>query len=77
MNPMIDEDHLFEGDSDFGGMIRGDATLAPGARLRMHGLVKGDIIVEQGAHVAILGMVRGDLVNHGGTIVVTGTVQHG
>jgi hypothetical protein len=33
--PMIDEDHLFEGDSDFGGMIRGDATLAPGARLRM------------------------------------------
>jgi hypothetical protein len=22
-------------------MIRGDATLAPGARLRMHGLVKG------------------------------------
>jgi hypothetical protein len=43
----------------------------------MTGMVKGDIIVEQGAHVAILGMVRGDLVNHGGTIVVTGTVQHG
>ncbi len=84
MAPMIGGDHTFEGESDFSGMIKGDATVAAGATLRLQGMVQGDMIVSEGARLDLLGMVKGDLimeqgahatvsgdiVNHGGTVAL-------
>ncbi|MDE1915378.1 MAG: hypothetical protein KGJ57_08940 [Sphingomonadales bacterium] len=58
---MIRSDHQFDGEADFKGMILGDVTVAPGARLVLRGMVKGDLIVSHGAHVELLGMVKGDV----------------
>jgi len=75
LGAMIHGDHLFEGASDFSGMIKGDATLAPGARLRLQGMVKGALIVSPDAWLDLTGMVKGDLiVEQGGHAQVTGVV---
>lgn len=61
MGPMIRGDHQFDGDVEFRGMILGDATVAPGARVVLRGMVKGDVLISPGAHVELQGMVKGDV----------------
>ncbi len=75
MGPMIRGDHVFEGEADFYGMILGDVTLAPGARVQLRGMVKGNVLVSSGAHVELLGMVKGDVtVEQGAHVRLAGMV---
>jgi len=68
MQPMIQGSHTFTDDTEFFGMIGGNATVASGARVVFRGMVNGNLIVKAGGELFLHGMVNGKVVNEGGTI---------
>jgi hypothetical protein len=65
-------------DTDFHGMIDGDATAAEGVTFVVHGMIAGDLRIERDATVELRGMVAGSAINRGRLIlfgVVRGLVR--
>jgi cytoskeletal protein CcmA (bactofilin family) len=52
-------------DTEFHGMIDGDATAVEGVTFLVHGMIAGDLRIERGATVELRGMVAGSAVNRG------------
>ncbi|WP_417268380.1 hypothetical protein [Celeribacter baekdonensis] len=65
---MIRGDHTFSGQTEFFGMIGGNAVIAAGATVVFRGMVNGNLVVEKGGEVFLLGMVNGMVIDQGGTI---------
>jgi hypothetical protein len=61
-------------DTDFHGMIDGDATAAAGVTFLVHGMIAGDLRIERDATVELRGMVAGTAVNRG-RLVLYGVVR--
>jgi len=72
---VIDGNHRFEGKGEFKGVIKGDATVAPGADLVLKGIVGGNVVVEEGARLKVKGIVGGRIINNGGRVDVQGIVK--
>lgn len=61
-------------DTEFHGIVTGNAKVLRGVSVAFHGLVSGDLWVEQAARVEVHGTVVGAVVNEGGQVTVWGTV---
>jgi hypothetical protein len=64
----------FEEDTILRGAVTVEATVLEDVTLELRGVIFGDLIVEAGANVFIYGTVDGAVRNHGGKVVVYGTV---
>jgi hypothetical protein len=56
------------------GMITGDVIVAAGGHLELHGMCSRSLRVESGGAVNLHGTVSGNVTNHGGRLVISGTI---
>jgi hypothetical protein len=65
---------VFREDTNFHGMIAGDATAAAGVTVLVHGMIAGSLCIERDATVELRGMVAGPTVNRG-RLTIYGVVR--
>jgi cytoskeletal protein CcmA (bactofilin family) len=61
-------------DTDFHGMIDGEARVGPGVTFLVHGMIAGDLRIERDATVELRGMVAGSAFNRG-KLIIYGVVR--
>ena len=67
-------DLTFSEDTEFHGVIGGDATVASGVSVKLFGKIGGNLIIEPDAIVEVHGKIGQDVINRGGTFRLDGKV---